>query len=71
MSNTGTYIIKDGELIKVSDKAKVQSRVYWPKRSKRFQDGRVIEHLTHKPEFVSSPTEYRELLKRANAQEAG
>jgi len=66
---TGKYVFVSGVLVKVSDRARLRSSVHWP--HKAHSDGRLIEHLSPEPTFVSTKSSYRELLRKSGAQEAG
>lgn len=69
MSKTGRYVLRDGKLVKVSDKVRIASPVIWPSHNDPGTNGYVSEHLDNKPVRVSTKRQLRyEMDKRGIRQ---
>lgn len=69
MSNTGTYKVVDGELVKISDKVRLAQSVFWPVHNDPRTNGMTFEHMDHKPIRVSTKRQLRyEMESRGIAQ---
>jgi hypothetical protein len=70
MSNTGTYKLIDGKMVKVSDKTpNIKGHMWYPKRSQRSHGGYHDEHLGDV--FVESKEHKRQIMKEQHLAEAG
>lgn len=71
MSKTGRYAYREGKLVKISDKAKLRSPVFFPKRSKRRCGAYLDPNLGNDPVVVTSKDHKREIMKREHLKEVG
>lgn len=74
MSNTGTYKVIGGELVKISDRTpKIPALVYFPPRSERVNGSRWVEEFNDDAHpggrRVSSKEETRRVMKELNLKE--
>ena len=67
MSSTGTYVLSDGKLKKVSDK--IPGVAGSVSDMCTFKEPYVEEHLGHKPMFIRSRKEKAQILKKLGCVE--